>query len=70
MQRAVVKLTGKRFSVAGKGFSANVISAGGAGGTLAFDIFDGTCDELRIMDFLDKLLAQIPRPQQRSLRSF
>jgi hypothetical protein len=52
-ERAVVKLTGKRFS-------ANVISAVGADGTLVFDIFQGTCDELRIMDFLDKLLAHFP----------
>lgn len=49
-QRAVVKLTGKRFS-------ANVISAVGADGSLVFDIFEGTCDEVRFMDFLDKLLA-------------
>jgi len=52
-QRAIVKLTGKRFS-------ANVISAVGADGTLVFDIFEGTCDELRFMDFLDKLLAHFP----------
>ncbi|MDQ6804146.1 MAG: IS630 family transposase [Actinomycetota bacterium] len=52
-QRAVVKLTGKRFS-------ANVISAVGADGTLVFDVFQGTCDELRFMDFLDKLLAHFP----------
>jgi DDE superfamily endonuclease len=52
-QRAVVKLTGKRFS-------ANVISAVGADGTLVFDVFEGTCDELRFMDFLDKLLAHFP----------
>jgi len=52
-QRAVVKLTGKRFS-------ANVISAVGADGTLVFDMFEGTCDELRVMDFLDKLLAHFP----------
>lgn len=52
-QRAVVALTGKRFS-------ANVISAIGADGTLLFDIFQGTCDEIRFLDFLDKLLAQFP----------
>lgn len=52
-QRAVVKLTGKRFS-------ANVISAVGADGTLVFDVFQGTCDEIRFMDFLDKLLAHFP----------
>jgi len=52
-QRAIVKLTGKRFS-------ANVISAVGADGTLVFDVFQGTCDELRFMDFLDKLLAHFP----------
>jgi transposase len=52
-QRAVVKLTGRRFS-------ANVISAVGADGSLVFDIFQGTCDELRFMDFLDKLLAHFP----------
>jgi len=52
-QRAVVKLTGKRFS-------ANVISAVGADGTLVFDVFEGTCDELRFMDFLDKLMAHFP----------
>ena len=52
-ERAVVPLTGKRFS-------ANVISAIGADGTLVFDIFEGTCDEVRFMDFLDKLLEQFP----------
>lgn len=52
-RRAVVKVTGKRFS-------ANVISAVGADGTLAFDVFEGTCDEVRFMDFLDKLLAHFP----------
>jgi transposase len=52
-QRAVVPITGKRFS-------ANVISAVGADGTLVFDIFQGTCDEVRFMDFLDKLLEQFP----------
>ncbi len=51
--RAVVPITGKRFS-------ANVISAVGADGTLVFDIFQGTCDEVRFMDFLDKLLEQFP----------
>ena len=48
-ERAVVPLTGKRFS-------ANVISAIGADGTLVFEIFEGTCDEIRFLDFLDKLL--------------
>ncbi len=52
-ERAVVKLTGKRFG-------ANVISAIGADGTLLFDVFEGTCDEIVFMDFLDKLLTQIP----------
>lgn len=52
-QRAVVPLTGKRFS-------ANVISAIGADGSLVFDIFQGSCDEIRVMDFLDKLLAHFP----------
>ncbi len=56
-QRAVVKLTGKRFS-------ANVISAVGADGTLVFDVFQGTCDELRFMDFLDKLLAHFPEREK------
>ncbi len=56
-QRAIVRLTGKRFS-------ANVISAVGADGTLVFDIFEGTCDELRVMDFLDKLLAHFPEPNK------
>jgi len=51
--RAVVALTGKRFS-------ANVISAVGADGTLVFDVFNGSCDEVRLLDFLDKLLAQFP----------
>ncbi len=40
----------------GKRFSANVISAIGADGTLVFEIFEGTCDEIRFLDFLDKLL--------------
>jgi len=52
-QRAVVPLTGKRFG-------ANVISAVGADGTLLFDVFEGTCDDIRFLDFCDKLLAQIP----------
>ena len=56
-QRAIVKLTGKRFS-------ANVISVVGADGTLAFDVFQGTCDELRFMDFLDKLLAHFPEREK------
>jgi transposase len=49
-QRAVVKLTGKRFG-------ANVISAIGLSGDFVFDIFEGSCDEIRFLDFLDKLLA-------------
>jgi len=52
-ERAVVPLTGKRFS-------ANVISVIAADGTLLFDIFEGTCDEIRFLDFLDKLLEQFP----------
>jgi len=52
-ERAVVALTGKRFS-------ANVISAIGADGTLVFDIFEGSCDEIRFLDFLDKLLEHFP----------
>lgn len=48
-QRAVVKLTGKRFSV-------NVISAVGNDGTLLFDVFAGSGDEIRFMDFCDKLI--------------
>ena len=52
-QRAVVALTGKRFG-------ANVISAVGADGTLLFDVFEGTCDDVRFLDFCDKLLEQIP----------
>ncbi len=48
-QRAVVKLTGKRFSV-------NVISAVGNDGTLLFDVFTGSGDEIRFMDFCDKLI--------------
>jgi transposase len=56
-QRAIVQLTGKRFS-------ANVISAIGSDGTLVFDMFEGTCDELRFMDFLDKLLEHFPEPNK------
>jgi transposase len=52
-KRSVVKLTGKRFS-------ANVISAIGMGGNFVFDIFQGNCDEIRFLDFLDKLLAHFP----------
>jgi transposase len=52
-QRAVVELTGKRFG-------ANVISAVGADGTLLFDVFEGTCDDIRFLDFADKLLEQLP----------
>lgn len=49
-QRAVTPLTGKRFSV-------NVISAVGNDGTLLFDVFEGYGDEIRFMDFCDKLIA-------------
>lgn len=52
-QRAVTPLTGKRFSV-------NVISAVGNDGTLLFDVFDGYGDEIRFMDFCDKLIAHHP----------
>jgi transposase len=52
-ERAVVALTGKRYS-------ANVISAIGADGTLLFEVFQGSCDEIRFMDFCDKLLQEIP----------
>ena len=52
-KRAVVKLTGKRFS-------ANVISAIGINGNFVFDIFEGNCDEVRFLDFLDKMLAHFP----------
>ncbi|HVA19455.1 MAG TPA: IS630 family transposase [Solirubrobacteraceae bacterium] len=51
-ERAVVALTGKRFS-------ANVISAIAADGTLLFEVFQGSCDEIRFMDFCDKLLQEI-----------
>ena len=44
----------------GKRFSANVISAIGADGTLVFEIFEGSCDEIRFLDFLDKLLEHFP----------
>ena len=46
--------------ITGKRFSANVISAVGTDGTLVWDIFQGTCDDVRFMDFLDKLLEQFP----------
>ena len=49
-ERAVTPLTGKRFSV-------NVISAIGNDGTLLFDVFEGYGDEIRFMDFADKLIA-------------
>lgn len=52
-QRAVTALTGKRFAI-------NVISAIGNDGTLLFDVFEGSGDEIRFMDFCDKLLEQIP----------
>lgn len=52
-KRAVVQLTGKRYS-------ANVISAIGLDGTLLFEVFQGNCDEIRVLDFCDKLLEQIP----------
>jgi transposase len=48
-QRAVAPLTGKRFAV-------NVISAIGNDGTLLFDVFSGYGDEIRFMDFADKLI--------------
>lgn len=51
-RRAVAELTGKRFG-------ANVISAVGADGTLLFEVFEGTCDDVRFLDFCDKLLEQI-----------
>lgn len=53
-KRAVVPKTGKRFS-------ANVISAIGLNGSFVFDIFEGNCDEVRFLDFLDKLLKHFPR---------
>jgi hypothetical protein len=49
-ERAVAPLTGKRFSV-------NVISAIGNDGTLLFDVFEGYGDEIRFIDFADKLIA-------------
>jgi len=52
-QRAVTLLTGKRFSV-------NVISAVGNDGTLLFDVYEGYGDEIRFMDFCDKLIAHHP----------
>jgi transposase len=52
-RRAVVALTGKRYS-------ANVISAIGLDGDLLFEVFQGSCDEIRVLDFCDKLLEQIP----------
>jgi len=52
-QRAVTPLTGKRFAV-------NVISAIGNDGTLLFDVFAGYGDEIRFMDFCDKLIAHHP----------
>jgi transposase len=52
-KRTVVALTGKRFG-------ANVISAIGPDGKFVFDVFEGTCDEVRFLDFLDKLLAHYP----------
>jgi transposase len=52
-QRAVIAQTGKRFAV-------NVISAIGNDGTLVFDVFDGSGDEIRFLDFCDKLLAHHP----------
>jgi len=52
-QRAVTPLTGKRFAI-------NVISAVGNDGTLLFDVFSGSGDEIRFMDFCDKLIAHHP----------
>ncbi|MCP9489910.1 MAG: IS630 family transposase [Solirubrobacteraceae bacterium MAG38_C4-C5] len=52
-QRAVTPLTGKRFAV-------NVISAIANDGTLLFDVFCGYGDEIRFMDFADKLIAHHP----------
>jgi transposase len=52
-ERAVVPVTGKRFSV-------NVISAVGNDGTLLFEVFQGSGDEIRFMDFLDKLIEHHP----------
>jgi transposase len=52
-QRAVTPLTGKRFAI-------NVISAVGNDGTLLFDVFSGYGDEIRFMDFCDKLIEHIP----------
>lgn len=48
-QRAVVAVTGKRFSV-------NVISAVGNDGTLLFNVFEGYGDEITFLDFCDKLI--------------
>jgi len=53
-KRAIVPVTGKRFS-------ANVISAIGLDGKFVFEVFQGNCDEIRFLDFLDKLLAHFPR---------
>jgi transposase len=52
-ERAVVAVTGKRLSV-------NVISAVGNDGTLLFEVFQGSGDEIRFMDFLDKLIDHHP----------
>jgi transposase len=52
-ERAVTALTGKRFAV-------NVISAVGNDGTLLFDVFEGYGDEIRFIDFCDKLIAHHP----------
>jgi transposase len=52
-ERVVVPVTGKRFSV-------NVISAVGNDGTLLFEVFQGSGDEIRFMDFLDKLIEHHP----------
>lgn len=52
-QRAITPLTGKRFSI-------NVISAIANDGTLVFDVFTGYGDEIRFMDFCDKLIAHHP----------
>ncbi len=52
-KRAVTPLTGKRFSV-------NVISAIGNDGTLLFDVYEGYGNDIRFMDFCDKLIAHHP----------
>lgn len=53
-ERAIVELPGKRFGV-------NVISAIAINGELLFEVFEGNCDEIRFLDFCDKLLEQLPK---------